>query len=422
MNESAMTPTPASGSEIFLGRQPILDGKRKIVAYELLFRSEESLEEANFTDDLAATAAVIVNTLSQFGLQNVLGTHDGFMNVSASLLMSETVELLPPERIVLEILEDVPISPPILERCKALKEKGFRLALDDFSYRSEYDPILPFIDYIKVDLSITPLEKMAPALAQIRKLTSATLLAERVETEIEYEECKQLGFGLFQGYFFAKATLLRGKKPQPHQMSLMRIMGLLLGDANVSELEPLFKDNPGLTLGLLRLVNSVGIGGGRQQVSSLRQAIVILGQKQLLRWVQLLLYAAPDGSVGSSLLQQVANRARLMELLAQHAPSIQPNLGDQAFMVGMLSLADAVMQMPLEDVLTQIGVTDTLKDAVLKREGILGELLVLAEVIELGDFAEADKHIHAIGMSVSDFTNIQLEAMQWTNDLSREIA
>lgn len=422
MNEPVMTPASTSGSEIFLGRQPILDNKRKIVAYELLFRSEDSLERADVTDDLAATAAVIVNTLSQFGLQNVLGAHDGFMNVSASLLMSETVELLPPERIVLEILEDVPISAPIIERCKALKEKGFRLALDDFSYRSEYDPILPLIDYIKVDLSVTPLEKMVPVLAQIRKLSRATLLAERVETEIEFDECKLLGFDLFQGYFFAKATLLRGKKPQPHQMSLMRIMGLLLGDANVSELEPLFKDNPGLTLGLLRLVNSVGVGGGRQQVSSLRQAIVILGQKQLLRWVQLLLYAAPDGNVGSSLLQQVANRARLMELLAQHAPSIQPNLSDQAFMVGMLSLADAVMQMPLEDVLKQIGVLDSLKDAVLKHDGILGQLLVLAENIEVGDFAEADKLIHALGMTVNDFTKIQLEAMQWTNELSKEIA
>jgi len=422
MNQPTMSPTSPSGSEIFLGRQPILDHKRKTVAFELLFRSEQSLSSADFTDDLAATAAVIVNTLSQFGLENVLGKHDGFMNVSASLLMSETVELLPPDRIVLEILEDVPITASVIARCQALKDKGFRLALDDFSYRTEYDPILPLIDYIKVDLSISPLDKMLPALAQIRRLSNAMLLAEKVETEAEFEACKEMGFNLFQGYFFAKATLLRGKKPQPHQMSLMRIMGLLLGDANVSELEPLFKDNPGLTLGLLRLVNSVGIGGGRQQISSLRQAIVVLGQKQLLRWVQLLLYAAPDGNVGSSLLQQVANRARLMELLAQHIQSIQPNISDQAFMVGMLSLSDAVMQLPLEDVLKQIGLTDALQEAVLQHEGILGQLLRLAELMEAGDFAAADPLIHGLGLSVNDFTSIQLQAMQWTNDLGKELA
>lgn len=422
MNQPMPLPNTSSGSEIFLGRQPILDHKRKIVAYELLFRSEKSLTTADFTDDLAATAAVIVNTLSQFGLENVLGKHDGFMNVSASLLMSETVEILPPDRIVLEILEDVPITAAVITRCEALKDMGFRLALDDFSYKTEYDPILPLIDYIKVDLSITPMNKMLPALSQIRRLSNAILLAEKVETESDFEACKEMGFNLFQGFFFAKATLLRGKKPQPHQMSLMRIMGLLLGDANVSELEPLFKDNPGLTLGLLRLVNSVGIGGGRQQISSLRQAIVVLGQKQLLRWVQLLLYAAPDGNVGSSLLQQVANRARLMELLAQHIPSIHHNISDQAFMTGMLSLADAVMQVPLEEVLKQIGVTENLEKAVLLREGELGKLLQLAELIEIGDFAAADPLIHGLGLSVNDFTAIQLQAMEWTNNVGKEVA
>jgi EAL and modified HD-GYP domain-containing signal transduction protein len=214
-------------SEIFLGRQPILALDKSTVAYELLFRSEDSLLEANVADDLLSTSTVIVNMLSQFGLDNVLGNCDAFLNVSASLLMSETIELLPPERIIFEILEDVPISSQLVERCIELKDRGFRLAIDDFVYRSEYDPILPLIDYLKVDLGITAVESLPKVIAEIRKHSNATLLAEKVEEESQYIACKDLGFTLFQGYFFAHPVVITGKKPQPNQISLMRIMGML---------------------------------------------------------------------------------------------------------------------------------------------------------------------------------------------------
>ena len=405
-------------TEIFLGRQPILDVNRKIVAYELLFRSEDSLS-AHVVDDLQATSTVIVNTLSQFGLEHVLGGHDAFINVSASLLMSDTIELLPPNRIILEILEDVPISPQILARCQALKQKGFRLCLGDLTNRSGYAPLLPLIDIIKIDPSIIPAEQLPRLLTQIRQRTQAILVAEKVEEESQFKACQALGFSLFQGYFFARPTVLKGKKTQPHQMTLIRIMSTLIGDANVNELEPLFKENPGLTVNLLRLVNSVGVRGSRQEIGSLRQAIVVLGQKQLLRWVQLLLYTESDGPGSGSVMQQVANRARLMELIALKLKTSQTGVSDQAFMVGMLSLVDVVMQAPLHDVLAEIGLTDTIKQAILAREGTLGKLLSLAEEIEWSDFASAKNSLHNLGLSVADFTPLQLEAMQWANELAQ---
>ena len=405
-------------TEIFLGRQPILDVNRKIVAYELLFRSEDSLS-AHVVDDLQATSTVIVNTLSQFGLEHVLGGHDAFINVSASLLMSDTIELLPPNRIILEILEDVPISPQILARCQALKQKGFRLCLGDLTNRSGYAPLLPLIDIIKIDPSIIPAEQLPRLLTQIRQRTQAILVAEKVEEESQFKACQALGFSLFQGYFFARPTVLKGKKTQPHQMTLIRIMSTLIGDANVNELEPLFKENPGLTVNLLRLVNSVGVRGSRQEIGSLRQAIVVLGQKQLLRWVQLLLYTESDGPGSGSVMQQVANRARLMELIALKLKTSQTGISDQAFMVGMLSLVDVVMQVPLHDVLAEIGLTDTIKQAILAREGTLGKLLSLAEEIEWSDFASAKNSLHSLGLSVADFTPLQLEAMQWANELAQ---
>jgi len=420
MNQPVITSTTPKSAEIFLGRQPILNSRRETIAYELLFRSKESLSDAVIEDDLTATSTVIVNMLSQFGIEHVLGDKDGFLNVSASLLMSETIELLPPERIILEILEDVAINGQIISRCKELKEMGFRLALDDFEYHAQYDPLFPLIDYVKIDLTITSLEKVPALISLVRKNSSAKILAEKVELEELFLQCKDMGFDAYQGYFFAKPTLLQGKKPQPHQMSLMRIMGLLLSDANLNELEPLFRDNPSLTLGLLRLVNSVGIGGGRQKVESIRQAIAVLGQKQLMRWVQLLLYASPEGQVGSTLMVQVASRARLMELIAKKIDTYQANFSDQAFMVGMLSLADAVMQTPLSTVLNEIGLSDEMKKSILDHEGIHGELLKLAESIELGNFDIAEKEISKLGISADDLLAIQLESMEWTTQIGKE--
>lgn len=415
-------PVPLSAingtTEIFLGRQPILDAKKQIMAYELLFRSKNSLHEAEVEDDLQATSTVIVNTLSQFGLDHVLGKKMGFLNVSASFLLSETVNLLPPDRIVLEILEDVPISPLIVARCEQLKEMGFKLALDDFEYRSEYDALFPIIDYVKIDLTLTPSAKLPELVKFLRKSTNAKLIAEKVEEIALFEQCQLLGFDAFQGFFFAKPTLLKSKKPQPHQTVLMRIMGELLGDVNLGNLEKLFKDNPSLTLSLLKLVNSVGIGGGRQNIDSIRQAIVVLGQKQLLRWVQLLLYTSPDGKLGGTLMMQVANRARLMELIAKQIDAYQANFSEQAFMVGMLSLADVVMQISAEEVFQQIRLSEEIELAVLKHEGRLGQLLTLALKIENADFQAAESDIEALGITASDLLAIQLETMQWANQMT----
>ena len=420
MNQTTILMSELSNPEVFLGRQPILDQKRKIVAYELLFRSANSLLEGHINDDMAATSAVIINTLSQFGIHNVIGNHLGFINVSASFLLNETLELLPPDRIVLEILEDVPITTPIIQRCKELKELGFKISLNNFKYRSEYASLLPLLDFIKINVATTPTDKMGLLLPQLKKYTKAKIIAENVELESDFVTCSPLGFDLYQGFFFAKPTILQSKKPQSYHTSLMRIMGMLLGDTNLTQLEPVFKDNPSLSINLLRLVNSVAIIGSRSPVSSLRQAIVVLGQKQLLRWVQLLLYASPDGTAGSSLLLQVANRARLMELLANKMDTHVHNLSDQAFMVGMLSMSDVVMHTPLTEVLNSIGLSDEMRLAILQQEGVLGALLSLSEMIEASDFAAANDKIRGMGISVNELTEIQLQAMQWSSELESQ--
>ncbi len=404
--------------EVFLGRHPILNKHQKTVGYELLFRSKGS-ETNDSLDDLSATSGVIVNLLSQFGIDQILDNKLGFLNIAASSLMSDTIELLPAERIVLEILEDTPINAQIITRCKALKELGFKLSIVDYANRPEHIVLLPHVDYVKIDLSVTQTEKLPQLINIIREKSSAKIVADKVEEEALFLACKELGIDAFQGYFFAKPTILKGEQEQPDQMCLMRMIGMLLGDADLSELEALFKNSPGLTLGLLKLVNSVGVNGGNEPVESIRQAIVMLGQKQMLRWVQLLMYASPSNPAGDAIMLQVASRARLMELMAGKVDSYQNHFSDQAFMVGMLSLADTVIHAPMEQILDDIGIADSLKKAILKQDGTHGQLLKLAKDMEQGNFDETHYEIKELDISPADLMNIQIECIAWTNELNQ---
>lgn len=405
-------------TEVFLGRHPILNSNQKTIGYELLFRSKGHDTNTSL-DDLSATSGVIVNLLSQFGIDHILDNKLGFLNIAASSLMSDTIELLPPDRIVLEILEDTPINAQIITRCKALKEMGFKLSIVDYANRPEHIVLLPHVDYVKIDLSETPIDKIPALVALIQKNSSAKIIADKVEEESLFTECKALGFHAFQGYFFAKPTILKGEQPQPDQMCLMRMIGMLLGDADLSELEELFKNSPGLTLGLLKLVNSVGVNGGREPVESIRQAIVMLGQKQMLRWVQLLMYASPSSPAGDAIMLQVANRARMMELMAEKVESYQDHFSDQAFMVGMLSLADSVIHSPIEEILNDIGLSDSLKKAILEQDGTHGQLLKVAKEMEHGNFDATHYEIQELDISPADLMNIQIECIAWTNELNQ---
>lgn len=421
MNQANELTIESDASEVFLGRHPILNGEQKTIGYELLFRAKGEDTNTNL-NDLSATAGVIVNLLSQFGIQQILGDKLGFLNIAASSLLSETIELLPAERIVLEILEDVPVNAQIITRCKALKDLGFQLAIVDYANRPEHIVLLPYVDYVKIDLSTMPVEKTDQLIAIIRKKSSAKIVAEKIEDEALFSACLEKQFDAYQGYFFAQPTVLKGEQAQPDQMCLVRMIGMLLGDADLSELEALFKNSPGLTLGLLKLVNSVGINGGNEPVESIRQAIVMLGQKQLLRWVQLLMYAAPGNGAGDAIMLQVAGRARLVELIAKKVDSIHQNFSDQAFMVGMLSLADTVVPSTIEDILRDIGLSDNIKQAILEETGSHGQLLKLVKNIELGHFDATQDEINTLDISADDLLHIQVECIEWTNQLTSPTA
>lgn len=413
--------SPDSSEEIFIGRQPILDRKQELFAYELLFRSGNKQNAANVRDDLSATANVISHAFADLGIEQALGPYKGFINCDESILLSDMLEILPSDKIVLEVLETVEVTPAIVERCTELKARGFTLALDDFvDYEEKWKPLLELVEIVKVDLLLLSPQAMLDTTRALQRWP-LQLLAEKVDSREMADHCHKLGYHLFQGYYFAKPTIVAGKKLGHSQLALVRLLGLVLEDAETQELEGVFKHEPGLAINLMRLTNSVATGV-RTKVTSMRHAITVLGRRQLQRWLQLLLYTDPrGGNVASPLLQLAATRGRLMELLASKLHPGKRDFEDQAFMTGIMSLMPTLMGAPMEEILRGINIAGNVIDALEKHEGELGAMLTLTEALEIGDAVACHDIVEQLpGMDAASVNTCLTQALAWASSIGKE--
>ena len=403
--------------EIFLERQPIVDRKESLFAFELLFRSANRAT-SEVMDDTHATAQVLVNAFGEMGIAEVLGAYKGFINLEAEFLHSDLIELLPKQQVVLELLETIKIDAAVIARCRELKAKGFSLALDDVVELSEeIKPLLNVVEVVKLDLMQIDAAKL-PALVRDLKQYPIKLLAEKVEDREQARRCIRMGFDMFQGYYFARPEMLSGRRSDPSKMVLLRLLSLMLSEAENSEIEEAFKEHADLTYNLLRMVNSVGIGLVTK-VSSVSHGLIVLGRRPLQRWVQLLLYASGKGEqVVSPLMQLAASRGKLMELIAQQERPSDSGYADRAFLVGMLSLLDALMNETLPKILARMSLNEEVETALLKREGSLGTLIVLCEKVEAGDIEAINRELNAHPiLTMEKLNKAQLEALSWTNSI-----
>ncbi|HNJ76654.1 MAG TPA: EAL domain-containing protein, partial [Azospira sp.] len=376
---------------------------------------------ANVSDQVAATATVVTNAFAELSVGDALGPYRGFINVDHNFLFSDMIELLPRESVMLEILETVVPNEAVVGRVRDLRQKGFQFALDDIvGLDASYDEILTLVDVVKVDLQPLNEDQVRAIVARV-KPTGAKLLAEKVDSREQMEFCRDLGFELFQGYYFAKPTIIAGKKLDHSQLALMRLTTLLLEDADTAELEKVFKQEPGLTVNLLRLTNSVA-SGVRTRITSLRHAITVLGRRQLQRWLQLLLFANQQTGAASPLLQLAATRGRLMELLADKLRGRATELPEQAFMTGIMSLMPTLLSQRIEDILVQLPVAPAMAQALADaREGQLGALLALAEASESGDCERIDALLPALyGLNPTTLNNALSQALAWANNIGRD--
>ncbi len=409
-------------NEVYLGRLPILDKKQNLVAYELLFRTNQQ-NKVVISSNSAASSNVIIDTYGQLGIENVIGKRRGFIKVDADLLKNDAICMLPKKHVVLEILKNVTIDDDVIHRCMELKKKGYQIALSNVTQlNSQLERLLPLVNVVKINVN-TLGQNTLLSLVRNLKRWPVLLLAEKVESLDMAKRCIALNFDMLQGFYFAKPEIISGKRIDPSKLSLLKLLLLVVKDSEVSDIENELKYQPGLSYNLLRMVNAAA-SGLPNKINSIKRAIMILGRKQLQRWIQILLYAAKQRNGDSSdvLMITAAMRGKLLELIAMADRPHDKNHHDRAFMVGTLSLLDTLLGIEMSKLVETLSIQKDMSEALLSRRGYLGRQLQLIESHEKGELEQTTAILAELGfLSFDELTTMELEATAWANRLSDAI-
>lgn len=415
-----MPPQTEQLFDIFIGRQPILDRQHATMGYELLFRQGPE-NRADIDSPRQATARVVCSAFAELGLSSALASQLAFINVEEDFLFDDAIELLPPQQVVLELESVRTFGPALLQRCRELGARGYAFSLHWAGESGEgLVAMLEKLDYLKIDVG-PDMTATCKALATALRGRQVRMIAGRVETAQNRQDCEKLGFDLFQGYYFAKPVVIEGRKLDPTAQGLIRLINLLGGeDVDLTAVEAAFKAEPALLANLLRLTNSVGIGGTlNSRITSVRNAITVVGQRQLQRWLQLLLYSKPGTPLSRNpLMQLAALRGRLMELVAERLYPPRRDLQDLAFITGLMSLMPAALGLPMTDILAHIAVASDARRALSRREGELGQLLDLIERYDDNDLAGTAGLLARRGnLTLHGLGGLLAEAIAWVQQL-----
>ncbi len=400
-----------SSQEFFIGRQAIFNHRQQVKGYELLYRDGES-DSARIKDGDQATVEVIVNSFIEMGIDAVTDGQPAYINLTRSFLEGGKPMPLEPKQVVLEILEDIPAEPALVEAVSAFKAKGFKFALDDYVCEEGREKLFDLADIIKVDVMSVDEDKIEQEV-KLAKRKGKQLLAEKVETQEVFERYKELGFDLFQGYFFAKPKVLSGKRAGVNAMPVMQTLARLYSDdVDVAELETIIGRDVSLSYKLLRYINSPAFSLSRQ-VSSLREAIMLLGLNAMKCWILLIILSGIKGKP-SELLKLALLRAKLCEMLA--ASEGEKNT-EPYFVIGLFSVIDAMLDLPMEEAMAPLPLSDTIKGAILEGKGLHGTLLRCARALANGMLpASADTR-----KSPKVLQQMYLDAVKWAEDTIRDL-
>lgn len=390
-----------------LARQPIFNGNMQVVAYELLCRNSD-LKFITSTDGDAASSQVLLNAFTELSIEQVVGKHKAYVNFTRTLLDSP-----PPfnrQKLVIEVLEGQQIDASMLHSLKLLREQGYTIALDDFELDENSESLVAYADIIKLDvLSLSP--KQLHYHIDYLKPFGITLVAEKVETYEMFEQCKALGFDLFQGYFLAKPRVITGRKISENKQSVLQLLSALHDpDIAIDKIERMIARDTLLSFKLLRLVNSAAFGL-RRNVDSLRQAIMLLGLGKLKNWVNLLALSNLSGKP-HELSVAALTRARMCEMISTQLK--QQSRPDTSFTVGLLSTLDAFLDMPLDELLRNLSLSEALNQAMLAHAGPEGMVLQLVQAHEQGHWQEIDwTHLETLGLTPEILAEIYVNSLHW---------
>ncbi|MCW5319888.1 HDOD domain-containing protein [Verminephrobacter aporrectodeae subsp. tuberculatae] len=425
MSSSSEQDTPQTASPVLepvdenlaiIARQAIVDEHRTVYGYELFDRSTASNAHTATSD-----AALLFNALSYAGTEALVGKKTMFINCTHDSLLGAHLELIHPEKVVLEVPPLPDDSTPAeiegrIPTLQALRTRGFRLAFDQRALRRAYTGWLPLAAFIKLDLQAVKPEQAGPLISFISMHSRAMLIAEKVETAEQYELMRRLGVKLYQGYWFARPSLVKATTIRPAQASIIQLINLVRKQASTSEIEELLKKDPSLSFNLLRFINSSGFGLSCE-VTSFRHAVMILGLNKLFRWAALLMTTSRGGGGAPPAVGQTAVvRGRLMELLA--AELLPPEECDNAFVVGLFSLLDSMLGMPLEKALASVALPEPVMGALLHGTGVFAPFLELVKACESGDEAVFARTTDALQLSNRQVNWAHLQALTWAESLN----
>lgn len=402
---------PVSGA---IARQAILDTSGAVVGYELFDRSVQSSAHTAASD-----AQLLFNALSNVDNDALIAKKTLFINCTHNSLAGGHLDLVAPERLVLEIpplaIAQVDQIQTHLPSLQELQQRGFRLAFDHTVITQPYESWLPLASFIKFDLSVLKPDSVSTFVNLAQAKSSAQLIADKVETSAQFAFVSQLGMHLFQGYWFARPVVVEGQTVRPAQATILQLINMVRKQASTNEIEEVLKRDPTLSFNLLRFINSAGFGL-RTEVTSFKHAVMLLGLKRLFKWAALLMTTSHAGDTPSAVGTTAVVRGRLMELLASEV--LSPEECDNAFVVGVFSLLDSMLGMSLEAALATLTLPDSVTQALLHNTGPLAPFLELTVACETGDDATFARSATMLGLDSNQINWAHLQALTWAETLN----
>ncbi|HXR16982.1 MAG TPA: HDOD domain-containing protein [Terriglobales bacterium] len=412
LNPGEAKPAPKPGTQ-FVARQPILTADEKVFGYELLFR--DGVEDFFTHADADAASRSTLNTAMLLGLDVLCDGRRAFINCTRDILLKDYITLLPSEQAVVEILETVPADDLVVAACQRLKEAGYTIALDDFAVNDPRETLTDIADIIKVDLRDTsPVD--AAAMVKRYGPWRCRMLAEKVETREEFIAARKAGFLYFQGYFFRRPEVLTAHEIPANQLNYLRMLtAVSQAELDVREIENVVKGEASLCYRLLRYLNSAAFGFSNE-IHSVRHALAILGEREVRRWIRLVATLGAGQGKSSELVLSAMVRARFCELLSPKIPHGDSDL----FLMGLLSMMDVILELPMSQVLDNIPIDQETKSVLLGGASRLRPFYQLMLAQESGEWKTASELTSKLHLSEADVVECYWQAMQWARQMSAE--